>query len=76
MLYYSMNRFNPLGDDLSLACHRRRIQSAAACGGLWQICRALGDNSWTCLSALHHSLCKSVKGMHMAFIPTDASPGS
>lgn len=44
------------------------IQSAAASRGLWQICRALGDNSWSCLSALHHSPCESVKGMHMAFI--------
>lgn len=25
-------------------------------GGLWQICRALRDNSWSCLSTLHQSL--------------------
>ncbi len=68
--------FSPLGGDLSFACHGRRIQSAAASGGLWQICRALGDNSWSCLSALHHSLWKSVKGMHMAFISTDTSTGT
>lgn len=68
--------FSPLGGDLSLACHGCRIQSAAASGGLWQICRALGDNSWSCLSALHHSLWKSVKRMHMAFFSTDTSIGS
>lgn len=67
--------FSPLGGDLSLACHGSRIQSAAASGGLWQICRALGDNSWSWLSALHHSLRKSVKGMHLAFISTHTSTG-
>lgn len=37
--------FSPLSVDLSLSC--QGCSQPLPVGGLWQICRALGDNSWS-----------------------------